>query len=1238
MPRKLPALIAALALILTFSGQSMAVAASHTTVSVKHGALNHRLTPAERKAAAARVKKAGIKLKNATPPPAPIASSSTASPSPAAPSVAAPAVAGPTMAVPNSMPDYFGTTPNYANSPLPPVTSFSGGGGTGAAAVATVIGGLVVAVTVTTPGTGYTTPPLVQFASFDGTGAAATASVAGGAVSAITVTNPGTGYGGIRKFVDSLPGLDTTGTGTTGQNDLGQAIPVAVPDTTTYPFVAATATTPAKPAADYYVIELGQYSEQLSRDLPVTTLRGYHQVNVPAGKPNLGRYSYLGPLIVAQKDRPVRVKFINSLPTGAGGNLFLPVDTTVPGSGQGPTGADYSQNRASMHLHGGNTPWISDGTEHQWITPAGEATEYPRGVSTRNVPDMPDPGPGAMTFYYTNQQSARLMFYHDHSLATTRLNVYAGEAAGYVLQDKTEQGLKDNGTLPPASAELPLIIQDKTFVPGPNQLAAEDPTWAYAGKGGLWLPHTYMTNQDPADISGANAMGRWDYGPWFWPPFTAIDNKVVANPLAGTTPFEGPVNPGTPNPSIVPESFMDTPLVNGTAYPSLSVDHQAYRFRILNASDDRTLNLQLYYAKSNAPMWLKDPVTGAQILNDGNAGEVPMVVAAPNPLFPTWPTDGRDGGVPDPTKAGPPLVQIGTEGGFLPKVATLPNQPVDYTYNRRDITVLNVSSKTLFLGPAERADVIVDFSKVPAGSQLILYNDAPAPVPAFDPRYDYFTGDPDNTPTGGAPTTLLGYGPNTRTIMQFQVQGTPAATAFDVAKLTAALPLAYGETQDAPIVPETAYNAAYPFKSDINAKPATVDTYSRIQDHSLNFFNGGPLTGLNVVAGGTGYATAPTVTITGGGATTIATGTATVDALGVVTALTLVDGGAGYTGPPTVTLTGGGGTGALASALGVNTPYQPKSIVEDFDTQYGRMNAMLGMEIPRTTAITNTAIPFYQADPPTEIIGATANPLATPVGTLGDGTQIWKITHNGVDTHAIHFHLFNVQVINRVGWDGAVRPTDANELGWKETVRMSPLEDIIIALRPIVPIVPFDLPNSIRPLDPTQAVGSQVPNTFHNIDPVNEPATVTNELVNFGFEYVWHCHLLGHEENDMMRPIIIGVAPKPATGLTATAGAPTKTVLTWNDNSINETAFTVQRAPAAGGLWTDIAVVPGTADPSGKGPVSYTSTGTPGTAYNYQVIANNLVGYTQTYTAPVVGYPHPSFDSAPIAVLNVTSP
>ena len=68
-----------------------------------------------------------------------------------------------------------------------------------------------------------------------------------------------------------------------------------------------------------------------------------------------------------------------------------------------------------------------------------------------------------------------------------------------------------------------------------------------------------------------------------------------------------------------------------------------------------------------------------------------------------------------------------------------------------------------------------------------------------------------------------------------------------------------------------------------------------------------------------------------------------------------------------------------------------------------------------------------------------------------DGTQIWKITHNGVDTHPIHFHLYDVQVLNRVTWDNIIIPTEPTELGWKDTVRISPLEDTIVALRPIIP-------------------------------------------------------------------------------------------------------------------------------------------------------------------------------------------
>ncbi len=1093
---------------------------------------------------------------------------------------------------PGGTPDYFGSVPNFANSPLPLnnpaavplVLLISGGGGAGAAATATVTNGVVsgvtlsaggtgyvatptvsisaptagvtataiatvdptwgviTAVTVTNGGSGYTAAPTVNIVGPGGAGAGATAIAtidaisgavtaiqvtnggagyngpvvtidptvatnitAGGsgatfaptvdpvttAITAITITNPGSGYwlmrnangtltNAIRKFVDGLPGL-----GSANANNLGNFIPVAVPNTTAYP------------GSDYYQINLVQYTQKLHSDLPATLLRGYADVQGD-GLPH-----YMGPVIMAQSGRASRILFTNNLT--ANSSFFLPIDTTIMGAGMGPDGTPYSPNRATLHLHGGDTPWISDGTPHQWTCPAGETTNFAKGVSARDVPDMPATGAGQLTFYYPNGISNRLMFYHDHAYGITRLNVYAGEASGYIITDAVENGLITSGVLPNNGGGvynngIPLIIQDKTFVDALN-IANQDPTWNWGTTpgtpttGDLWFPHVYMTNQNPWDPMGVNNMGRWDYGPWFWPPFTGMIHGAVPNPLAGQ-PGEPPMNPGTPNPSLVPEGFMDTPIVNGEPYPYLKVGQMAYRFRILNVCNDRTLNLQLYYAKAKGPMW--DAVTGALI--NADAGEVPMVPAVPGAGLPaTWPTDGRAGGAPDPKAVGPSFIQIGTEGGFLPAPVVLPNTPVGYEYNRRNIVVLNVSNHTLLLGPAERADVIVDFSGCPDGSNIIMYNDAPAPDPGFDPRFDYYTGDPDQTSTGGAPSTQPGYGPNTRTIMQFQVSvAAGTAATYNLANLQAAftgLAGAYASTQSVPIVPQAEYNANF-------AASFPANNHAAIQDTQLTFTP------------------------------------------------------AGQTAPVTL-------------------QFQPKAIQELFEVNYGRMNATLGVELPFTNMTTQTTIPYGYVDPSTELVQI-SDP-ALPIGALGDGTQIWKITHNGVDTHTVHVHLFNAQIINRVGWDGMIKPPDPNELGWKESMRMNPLEDVIIALRPVKPSLPFKLANSIRPMDPTMPIGST--GQFTNIDPKNNPVTVTNQLVNYGWEYVWHCHLLGHEENDFMRAVMIGSPPETPTNL-ASSFQGNKITLTWNDNSITATNFTVQRANDA--LFTtgltsfDVLKVPGT--------------------------------------------------------------
>ncbi len=145
----------------------------------------------------------------------------------------------------------------------------------------------------------------------------------------------------LRKFVDILPGV-----GPTNANGLGQYIPLAAPDTTTYP------------GSDYYVIGIKDFVERVHSDLPATgtKFRGFVDLT-GAGQP----IHYLGPLIVAQRDRPVRILYRNQLLPSPGGQLFLPVDTTLMNAGEGPLGpigGNYTQNRTSVHLHGGFYPVV----------------------------------------------------------------------------------------------------------------------------------------------------------------------------------------------------------------------------------------------------------------------------------------------------------------------------------------------------------------------------------------------------------------------------------------------------------------------------------------------------------------------------------------------------------------------------------------------------------------------------------------------------------------------------------------------------------------------------------------------------------------------------------------------------------------------------------------------------------------------------------------------------------------
>jgi spore coat protein A len=319
---------------------------------------------------------------------------------------------------------------------------------------------------------------------------------------------------GLRKFRD-LSGnpLPLRGLGPAG-------ISVAVPDATLAPVTGVT----------HYSMAIGQFTDQLHPDLPnPTTLRGFI--------PNGAKAAHLGGVIVAQKGVPIQVTFRNMLPP----KHIIPIDTSI-------AGADLAQDRVSVHLHGGLVPWISDGGPFAWFAPDGS---HGRSFLNNSVLN-PGAAPNEAEHFYPNNQSARMVWYHDHAIGITRINAYAGIASAYLIRDAFEAELRNLG-LPDfaenGGREIPIIIQDKTFVP--FDITSIDPTWeGEMAAGSLWYAHTY----DPK-------------------LYTLHGNK------------QG--NGATPEPSVVPEFFGDTMLANGTVYPEATVEALRYRLRILNACNAR---------------------------------------------------------------------------------------------------------------------------------------------------------------------------------------------------------------------------------------------------------------------------------------------------------------------------------------------------------------------------------------------------------------------------------------------------------------------------------------------------------------------------------------------------------------------------------------------------------------------------------------------------------------------------
>jgi spore coat protein A, manganese oxidase len=197
-------------------------------------------------------------------------------------------------------------------------------------------------------------------------------------------------------------------------------------------------------------LDITQFEQDLGLRNPVTgevmrtTVWGYN-----------GQYP--GPTIVVKKDVPVKVYWKNRLTqdgtdTGTPLPHLLPVDPSLHWA----LGHEPNWQQAGVplvtHLHGGHTESASDGLPEAWYTPnfGLKGHDYVKGH------------PGA-PYLYHNSQEAATIWYHDHALGITRLNVYAGLAGFYLLTDEREQQLKAQHKLPADPYDLGLAIQDRMF-------------------------------------------------------------------------------------------------------------------------------------------------------------------------------------------------------------------------------------------------------------------------------------------------------------------------------------------------------------------------------------------------------------------------------------------------------------------------------------------------------------------------------------------------------------------------------------------------------------------------------------------------------------------------------------------------------------------------------------------------------------------------------------------------------
>jgi FtsP/CotA-like multicopper oxidase with cupredoxin domain len=563
---------------------------------------------------------------------------------------------------------------------------------------------------------------------------------------------------------------------------------------------------------------------------------------------------------------------------------------------------------AVVHLHGAEVLSKFDGHPDSWFTPGQAIT-----------------GQGYFDHVYTypNSQEATTLWFHDHALGRTRINVHSGLAAFYLIRDARDTGLVGNPIgLPGGDFEQELLIADRQF----------------------------DTN-----------------GQIFFP------NGLPGNSIG----FNGPPPNPDHHPYWNPEFFGDVVTVNGKSWPFMDVQARAYRFRLVDGSNARFFRMQL-------------------------------IDATPRP-------DGGapDGGVGGPT---PPIYQIGSDGGFLNTPQRL-NNP----YNPDGPNIL-------FLAPAERADVIIDFSTF-AGRTFTLVNDANGPFPS---------GDPPDPNTAGQ-------------VMQFRVGAAPAADAGVDGGGTGFNPAA---------VTLRAANI-------VNIKPGGGRVISKTRQLVLVEVEGagGPLEVLlnNSKWDGNREGATPATPIPGS------------------------------------TSTGHGISATELPQVGSTEEWEIANLTEDAHPihihliQFQVINRQpLAIDLTDPDEGTLYRLRYDQAFPGGTFSGQTFMPGQFIPG-FGPPLPYTPAADAGVAV------LGGNPVFVAGDFDGAATAPDATEAGWKDTIKMLPKTVTRIAIR----WAPQGAPTN----------GANAAVAGMNLWPFDPMAA--------GPGYAWHCHILDHEDNEMMRPYLV---------------------------------------------------------------------------------------------------------------------